>query len=216
MVMPSRRAQEQFEIAKRREVVSKLYLQGKSQLAISEIVGVVPKTVFNDLKALREQWRQNAAANFSELQSRELAKIDLIEQECWDQWDRSKKDREIHSAEKEDGLNGQKTKSGLKREGQTADTSYIDKIQWCINKRCQILGLDAPSKVAMTDPTGTKEYGGVGSVGPVGSLVNELQRAIDRFGAAPAGEDEGGTTGQPTLVDAADGPSDSGVSEPSG
>jgi hypothetical protein len=216
MVMPSRRAQEQVEIAKRRELVSRLYLQGKSQLAISEIVSVAPKTVFNDLKALRERWLENAAVNFSERQSRELAKIDLIEQECWDQWDRSKKDREIHSAEKEDGLNGQKTKSGLKREGQTADTSYIDKIQWCINKRCQILGLDAPSKVAMTDPTGTKEYGGVGSIGPVGALAAELQRTIDRFGARPVGEDEGGTDREPAVVDAADGSADSGVHEPSG
>jgi len=43
-------------------------------------------------------------------------------------------------------------------------------VQWCVNKRCEILGLNAPTRIAPTDPSGTKPYS---------SLSNaELERII--------------------------------------
>ncbi len=155
MSVLSRRAQERAVIAERRVRVAKMYLQGMTQAAIGKVLEVTQMTISNDLKALHEEWVVSANGPTNEMKARELAKIDMIEQECWSEWERSKKDRETHSAAKEDSpITGQKSKTGLKREGQTADTAYIARIQWCIETRCKILGFNAPSKTEITGPGG--------------------------------------------------------------
>ena len=55
---------------------------------------------------------------------------------------------------------GTKVKEVKRREGQSGNPSFLAGVQWCINKRCEILGLDAPKKIAPTDPSGQNEFSG--------------------------------------------------------
>lgn len=64
-----------------------------------------------------------------------------------------------------------RTKTYLRREGQTGNPAYLDKLQWCIEQRCKILGLYAPDQV---------NIGGALQVNMEGALAE----AITKLGAA--------------------------------
>ena len=53
---------------------------------------------------------------------------------------------------------GERVHAAIRKAEQTGDPRYLAGVQWCVEQRCKILGLNAPQKVAPTDPTGTREY----------------------------------------------------------
>ncbi|HEV3024962.1 MAG TPA: hypothetical protein VGX76_20955, partial [Pirellulales bacterium] len=50
------------------------------------------------------------------------------------------------------------TRKKLERMGRHGDAKYLEVVLRCIDKRCAIRGLDAPKKIAPTDPAGTKAF----------------------------------------------------------
>ena len=92
--------------------------------------------------------------DLNEAKARELAKVDALEIEYWKAWENSLKDAEVFITEKvgtQKGTNMDKRgKEVFRREGQTGNPSFLAGIQWCINKRCEILGLDAPKRTDLT------------------------------------------------------------------
>jgi len=135
------------DITARRREVGRLYLQGWTQPEIAEEFEVSQPTISRDLAALREEWLQSALVDFNEARSKELAKIDALELEYWEAWHRSIQDAEretkkaIAVGDKEVKREATKT-----TEGQAGDPRFLSGVQWCINKRCEILGLDAPKQ----------------------------------------------------------------------
>jgi hypothetical protein len=137
--MPVRKSKN-VAINKRREQVADLYLQGKTQMEISEVVGVGQPTVSSDLKRIQAQWRESSVRDFDLARELELRKIDRIEREAWAAWERSKKPAQ--SATTSDEPNQRRTRRHVKN--QYGDPRFLEQVHKCVSARRALLGLDAP------------------------------------------------------------------------
>jgi len=73
----------------------------------------------------------------------------------------------------------------------SGDVSAIDRALRLSERRARLLGLDAPVKVAPTDPSGESEYGGISDEQRAERVVALLDRARARRARLPAGADLG-------------------------
>jgi len=153
------------QLARDRKIIADLYLQGRLQSEIAEVLNISPATVSRDIKQLQKEWMQDAISNFDEKKSIELAKIDKLERTYWDAWERSKQPTETQMQEViekggglEEGNNGLISKGRTTMVGRDGDPRYLAGVQWCIEKRTKILGLDAETKFDMTSK-GERLYG---------------------------------------------------------
>ena len=145
--------------------MAELYLQSWSQTAIAEQVGVSQVTIHNDLQAIRKRWLQSQVRDFHEAVVVQLAKIDRLERESWAGWERSKAPREktVMTQGKTGDKRGSKTVQ--QRDG---NARYLAQVERCITARANLLGLNAPTKIAPTDPSGCLAYG----AGVMQQLIN--------------------------------------------
>lgn len=124
-----------------------LYLQGWLQADIAGELGVDPSTVSRDLKVLQGEWLASALLDFNEARAQQLAKIDRLEREYWQAWERSCADAESETRE---GTPDSVDKVKKTRKGQAGDPRFLQGVQWCIERRCKILGVDAPDRHELT------------------------------------------------------------------
>jgi hypothetical protein len=136
------------QIAIHRQEIARRYLRGEYQSAIAVALGIDQATVSRDLAAIRAAWLASAIRDFDAARAQELAKVDAVEREYWTAWERSKLDKEI--ATQEAGGDGKKKKISLRKEGQSGNPAYLAGILTCIERRCKILGLDAPARFNVT------------------------------------------------------------------
>jgi predicted transcriptional regulator len=142
-----------FAVTQRREKVTELYVKSWSQASIAGELNVSQSTVSEDVQYVRRKWEQSAIRNFDELRTRELHKLDFIEREAWDAWERSKKPAQSATVTGEG--NGQQTRKSMKN--QTGDPRFLDQVSKCISHRRAITGLDAPLQVADVTPPPPEE-----------------------------------------------------------
>jgi predicted transcriptional regulator len=138
------------QVARDRRRIADLYLQGEIQADIAEALEISQATVSRDIKALQGEWLASALVDFNEAKAQELAKIDKLEREYWDAWQRSCEDKEATLVENREAKGDKQSKSWLRREGQAGDPRFLQGVQWCIERRCKILGIDAPEKKEIT------------------------------------------------------------------
>ncbi|WP_166830672.1 helix-turn-helix domain-containing protein [Thalassoroseus pseudoceratinae] len=136
----------------RRVQVSRMYAEGKTQAEIAEAVGVSQLQVCHDLKMVRRHWRESAIRDFDALRDEQLAKIDEAERRAWEVFERSCED--AVKTRREVGENGEFGTGYMERVGQTGDVRSLDLVLKCVERRCKLLGLDAPQKVVETDAAG--------------------------------------------------------------
>lgn len=141
------RPRDPAQIARDRRRVADLYLKGWLQSDIAIEIGATQATVSRDLKALRKAWLASTLIDIDKAKSRELAKIDRLEREYWDAWERSQEDKEtqIDELRQEGDSPSERVKVQVKKEGQVGNPSFLDGVEWCIDKRCKIFGI-APDK----------------------------------------------------------------------
>jgi len=144
-------------IANRREKVAAAYLRGDTQNTIAISLEVDQATVSRDLTALRKAWMQSALVDINEAKARELAKVDNLELTYWAAWERSLENAEVQTVEKQGVIHdkdgkvvGSRVKQTDRQEGQSGNPAFLKGVEWCINKRCELLGLDAPKKQDIT------------------------------------------------------------------
>ena len=148
MARPRSKAQRERD----RVLVADLYKKGYEQNDIAKVVGICQATVSNDIKALIEDWRKSSLIDINDAQQVELMRINKLEVEYWEAWEESKKEFKSSSVKKKGAIPVQ-NKDGenitvspiettLRNENRCGDPRYLQGIQWCINKRCEILGLD--------------------------------------------------------------------------
>jgi len=128
--------------AYQRRQVSSMYLAGRSQLDIATELNISQSTVSRDLKWLTQLWMKDAQANFDEARARELARINRLELEYWDAWQKScedYKEQEIQSSEKPDSKVLVKV---AKTQKQNGDPRFLEGVRSCIDMRCRLLGLN--------------------------------------------------------------------------
>jgi predicted transcriptional regulator len=154
----------------RREKVAALYLSGKPQWKIGQMLGVTQMTVSNDLAALRKQWMETAQMEFSQRLAEELARIDEVEVMAREAYELSKRDAVTVHIERE--KMPRPTRNGIPRNGRTVAPNptaqnlevirevlkktkkgqspghevWVGRICWCIEMRCKLLGILKPDK----------------------------------------------------------------------
>jgi hypothetical protein len=131
----------------RRQEVAALYLTGKYQTEIARLVGCSQQPVSHDLKAVQREWLASSIRDFDTVKSEQLAKIDAVERAAWGAWERSCQQREITVQEVIDGETRTK-KVTLRKEQQVGDPRFLERIQKCIDQRCDILGTATSTEAA--------------------------------------------------------------------
>jgi hypothetical protein len=151
----------EFAVHARRHRVASFYLQGKFQSDIAQLVGISQQQVSHDLKALHTLWLQEMVQDLDARKSVELKRLDRIEVAAWEGWERSLQPREITLTEATEG--GETTvegvrvprpatrKASMRKEGQAGDPRFLQTVQKCVERRCAILGLNAPTTLHVDD-----------------------------------------------------------------
>jgi len=135
-----------LQIAFVQKQIAHYYLQGKTQQDMADDFGVSLSTVRRHIKLLREEWKERALYDFSIAKSEELAKVDEIERIAWDQFHKSLAGKEVATTMD----NGTTVTEMMSRTTTgTSDIKWLDKIQWCVDQRCKILGLHAPKQAVI-------------------------------------------------------------------
>jgi DNA-binding transcriptional ArsR family regulator len=135
---------EALKIAQRRAKVAEMYLKGRFQWEIADSLGIDQATVSRDLKALQKEWKESAVRDFDEAKEQELARVDNLERTYWESWERSLKEKETTRTEqstKDKGNNKDEgsTRAGILKEQRDGNPEFLKGVQWCINKRSEIL-----------------------------------------------------------------------------
>lgn len=82
---------EDTAILSRRVRVTELYIQGKSQITISKIVGVCPATVGHDLQWAHENFLQGISETFEKRMNEEIAKVEYVAELAYNEFEQSQK-----------------------------------------------------------------------------------------------------------------------------
>ena len=142
------RSQIRVQSAKLEHDVCELYLQGKYQHEIALKLEVSLSTVKRVMKKAEQRWLAASVSAMGQLRAEELARINALEREWWRAWRKSCKPQEKTSTSKTttSGSGGndprELTRAELRREQSTGDPAYLHGVQWCIDRRCKLLGLD--------------------------------------------------------------------------
>lgn len=128
-----------------------LFLKGYSYRQISDLLNkrnakmgldyaiVPPMRVYKDLKQLLINWKREHEENIDLYITKELSKLDKIEAELWDAWERSKK--RIVSKIRQSGLKTERSETFA------GNPRYLDLVLSVQQRRAKLLGLDAPVRV---------------------------------------------------------------------
>jgi hypothetical protein len=151
-----RSSAEQLTIESRRSQVASLFLQGtKRQGELAQKLGVDRSTISRDLKVLQDRWKEAGVRDLDVAKGQELERIDQLEREYWLAWERSKNSHETTTTEQTTAPGGDRTRAAIRKEEQHGDPRYLAGVQWCVEQRCKILGLHAPTESRLTGPGGS-------------------------------------------------------------
>jgi hypothetical protein len=199
---PEQTPKRKTEIASRRQQVAEMYLQGRSQAEIGEALSCDQATVSRDLTELRKEWLERSINHVDQKKAIELAKLDRLEVTYWNAWDRSQENAETEISRDTPLGHVHEHKSV----GQSGNPAFLEGVLKCIQKRCELLGLDAPKKTDLT--SGGK---------PIQAGSDErYDRAVSSLADALRDLIPGTGTETPGPVDAAKQTPVGGVSQPGG
>lgn len=165
--MPSHK---RSKIQRERDLVeiARRYLRGESQRKIALALGVTRQQIQYDLREIRARWREQAVVDFEQAIIEQLARIDQLEREYWEQYELSKagkakkiitvsgkRPKQLKQPKQEDDSSD--NQKGIERVTQTSiteetpgDPRYLQGVQWCIQERARLLGLYAPDRIDIT------------------------------------------------------------------
>lgn len=155
----------------RRAQVARLYLKGQSLREIAVRFDVSHVSVFNDLEAIRASWKATRETALDQWTAEQLAKLDAVEAAAWEGWDASRRD----TVTKLDETTGEppmligagpvivfggelKTKTSERRQSNAGDPTFLAVVERCIERRCKLLGIDAPSALTISGQVTVREY----------------------------------------------------------
>jgi hypothetical protein len=194
--MPTARSKP-VELSHRRQLVADRYVQGWTQTAIAQEMGVSQATICADLHAVQRHWRESAIRDFDAARELELQKLDRIEREAWEAWERSK--QPAQSARVRSNGNGSERTEKTVRQ-RIGDPRFLDQIHKCIAARRALLGLDAPTRIAPVMPDGQTPFSLAVAQMDIGEL-RTLKKLRDRAEALTTVEQEGNADGSQGIPD---------------
>lgn len=169
------------QVIKDQAIVAEMYLEGHTMAAIAEALEAANGIKYSvnmvnyDLREIRKRWRSSAVRDFDAHREEQLARLDLLEAKAWREFERSCED--YYKQTTGTGPMGpiDKEETG----GQTGDPRYMNVILNIVERRCKLLGLDAPTKVAPTSPDGEKPYRSM-SESELDNRIAELQQKLEK------------------------------------
>ena len=138
-------AHQKTEIANRRREVAEKYLRGATIQQIADEYGIDKAQISRDLKHIREQWLEASINHIDQKKAIELAKLDHLEMTYWDGWERSLKNAKTITSENNLGAKRKTTQT----QTMSGNPAFLDGVLKCIDKRCQILGIEATKKITL-------------------------------------------------------------------
>lgn len=132
--------------------VARRYLKGESQAEIGDALGKDQSTISRDIRTLHRRWRASAIQDFDTKRAEQLAKIDELERTYWEAWKNSLT-RQVTISEKREGK-ADESRALIRRESRDGNPSFLEGVFRCIDRRCKLLGLDAPSRLEHSGPGG--------------------------------------------------------------
>ena len=212
----------QAEIAERRARVAVLYAEGQTQPAIASELGVGVGTVNRDIRAIEQMWVEQALGGFDRAKATQINRLQIVWREAYDAWCASKAGTEQKRAVKTSGGDGGETNRAERTQlSSVGDPRFLSALLSVLKQHSELLGLDAPFKVAQTDVDGTAiefdastarafiiaqlgddEKPDGHSVGGNGNGVGEIDGIIKRIEHQPDDDaTDGGGGGEPDSID---------------
>lgn len=128
-------------IASRRVAVMRLYCAGKSMRDIGEKVGCSATTVHFDVRHCLQSFGRLTEQTTRKMIARELARLDTIEKECWEAWEKSKGESSKTRTRKKQRGNANEFEAVNETTQRAGDPRYMKLILECIEKRARLLRL---------------------------------------------------------------------------
>lgn len=194
------------------ERIAALHLTGHTQAQIAAQLAVSQQTISAELRRLRDEWRKRAAGSFDERQAEQLARLDSVERTAWAAWERSLGERTRSRTRRSErpqrpqtitnatGLTeivpvppAVVTDATVERTERDGNPAYLQQIGWCLEQRAKLLGLYAPTKLAPTDPSGSRPYLPIEAIQRGTRLMDEVDEIMLRLGledGTPPGESQ--------------------------
>jgi hypothetical protein len=116
--------------------------------------------IANDLTKLKNMWLREAKDTVAHEREKQLRKLDKLEEELWEAWDRSQRDELVRTMGKTTAGGtgeeaGQDRKSdNVRKVTRDGDASFTRQILDVQDRRAKLLGLDAPTKTELTGKDG--------------------------------------------------------------
>jgi hypothetical protein len=155
--------------------ISEMYLDCKTQeeiaawLSANRPYKLTRSQVAQDIGHLLVQWQKEANRNVKQRIASELRKLDRIERKASDEYERSKADKvETELSKKAGDPDGPAKPIRIKKTTNTGDARYLEIQVRCIERRCKILGVDAPDRQELSGPNG----------GPIPVEANEVSNEV--------------------------------------
>lgn len=146
--------------------VWRLHNRGQSAWQIGQVMGLSERMVRYDLKLLADRWRAECAAGIAAHKEAELAKVHELYLVYWDAWQKSLEDRQTTSTKKISAPMMDRAEAAIKKEQREGNPAFLAGIQWCIETRCKILGLNAPIKFRNVTELTDEELMRIAAAGP--------------------------------------------------
>lgn len=134
---------ELIALERRRRWVADMYIRGRSLKDIAFVAGISLRTLARDMESIREEWRKDRVGFADRAISEQLNKLDHIEQVAWESWEKSC--QPAKSTTQSESPTGKITVK-IERREQSGDARFLAVIQNTVERRCKLLGLDAPVK----------------------------------------------------------------------
>lgn len=137
--------------------IERLHLKGMGQIEIAEQLNkerpyqLSYQQIGYDLRSLAKMWREEARAEVDEAKAKALAELKILQATYWEAWERSLTERTKTKQEKNAIGVG---KASVEKETLLGNPAYLAGVQSCIEQRCKIIGLYAPTKSEVTGKDG--------------------------------------------------------------
>lgn len=165
--MPAKHANKRSEFQKAydRQRIAEMYLEGMYQDDIGKAVGLSQGQISGDLAFIQKQWLENTTMKLDEHKAKELAKIDNLERTYWLDRERYLAAWESSRIERTKKRQRKSAKgvidASIETEQRDGNPAFLDGmlkcnagIDSCIDRRCKLLGLNAPTKSELTGKDG--------------------------------------------------------------
>jgi len=128
-----------------------------------------------DMKIVLKEWQDERKEFIDFVVDRELKKLDIIEAECWEAWDKSKQGKKTTKFSGGQITNTSVSGGKIKErslEETSGEVKYLDKIFDCMDRRKDLLGYAAAKKV---------EFSGSIGVGVTPMSEDEIEKEKERI-----------------------------------